>query len=143
MTQTALRLENGTKSFHDFRGDVQEIANEQSSMSSSFAEKVAALAPKPPSASKVAGIVIAVIGMSGGALWGLSTMISDRPTTGQIERIIDAHESHGHRDTIQQIRDIRDVQIEQTTTIKAIADKIVRQDGKLDMLLEQTSGRKR
>jgi hypothetical protein len=132
MTETQLRLENGTHAFSDMR-------DEQASMSTTFAEKVASLTPKPPSVSKVTGIVLALISLAGGALWGLSTMISDRPTSGQIEKIIDGHQEHGHKDTRIEIRELHDVQIQQNTTIQSIEKKVDDQDVKLDTLIRQTA----
>ena len=93
--------------------------------------------------SKVTGIVIAVISLAGGALWGLSLMISDRPTTGQIERIIESHQEHGHKDTRREIRELHDVQVQQNTTIQSIEKKVDDQDSKLDTLIKQTAGRSR
>ena len=127
-----MRLENGTLAFQSLRDD-------HSTMATTFAEKVADLTPKPPTTSKVVGIVLAVVAMGGGALWGLSAMLNDRPTTEQIHQIINGHQENGHKATRQELREVRDVQIEQKSAINTLGGKVDQQDVKLDTLLLQTA----
>jgi uncharacterized protein HemX len=131
MTEHRMRLENGTMAFQGLRED-------HSTMASTFAEKVADLTPKPPSVSKVVSIVLAVIGLGAGSLWGLSSMLNDRPTTKQIDKIMDGHQKNGHKETREELRELRDVQIEQKTALEHIGQKVDKQDAKLDTLIQQT-----
>lgn len=132
MAETSLRLENGVKVFAEMRDD-------QNATATSFAQKVADLTPKPPSTSKVVSIVLTVVAMSGGALWGLSQLLHDRPTTEQIETIMNHHHTNGHRE----LKDLREVQIVQGAKIEGIDNAITDQSKKMDRLIKQTTPRKR
>lgn len=136
-----IRLENGShvfqdmrKEHEDFKGDVTDRAEKAEI---SMAERIAELTPMPPSPLKVASLVLTVVAMAGGALWGLSTMLNDRPTTEQIKEVLEVHQDHGHEDTKMEIRAIRDVQSEQKVQIEEIAEDVGETDKKLDELLER------
>jgi hypothetical protein len=132
MTEASLRMENGVHAFADLR-------EQQNQTAQGFAEKVAELTPKPPSTAKVAGLVLGVIGMAAGALWGLSSMLNDRPTTEQIGNIIDAHHSNGHKDTRDELSDLHDTQIVHGLKLKVIGDSVTAQELKLDTVILQTA----
>lgn len=131
MTEHRMRLENGTLAFQGLRED-------HSTMATTFAEKVADLTPRPPSVTKVVGIVLSLVMAGAGSLWGLSAMLNDRPTTEQIHKIMDGHQGNGHKDTREELRGVRDVQIEQGAAIKNVGEVVDKQDEKLDTLILQT-----
>ena len=132
MTESALRMENGVHAFADLRAQQAETTR-------GFAAEVAALTPKPPSTIKVVGVVLGVISLASGALWGLSAMLNDRPTTDQIGEIIDAHHSNGHKDTRDELSDLHDTQIVHGEKLKTIGDSVAAQEHKLDTVILQTA----
>ena len=77
-----VRLENGQKAFGAAHDRISQIEHR--------------ITPKPPSVLKIVSITIGLFLTCAGALWGLSNMLRDRPTSEQIEKIIHKHDEVGH-----------------------------------------------
>jgi hypothetical protein len=118
-----VRLENGSKVFNSWDDRIAEI--ERRTM------------PKPISIIKVVGMTIGVFMALAGALWALSEKLADRPTTRQIDSIMDKHQKGGHKETREEIRAIQVEQVEQRTLLEGTSKKVDGQGAKLDQLLER------
>jgi hypothetical protein len=129
MVEHKVRLENGSKVFDGIRSRLATVEE--------------ATRPKPPSIVKIVGVTLAVVGMGAGALWGLSNMLRDRPTLRQVEKVIDAHDDNGHKETRIRIEEIREEQVEQRTLIKHVESQVGTQGDKLDEILERVPKRRR
>lgn len=118
VTEHRIRLENGTKVFAKWDDRIGEIEKRTS----------------PPSAIKTASITFGIFLTAAGALWGLSNMLRDRPTTDQLERVMEKasadHEETGHKDIKADIKEIHTELGEQKALINGAT-------GKLDVLLNR------
>jgi hypothetical protein len=130
MVEHRIRLENGTKAFERMDKAVSEIDKR--------------ITPKPPSVLKIISTTIGCFVVLASALWGLSVMMSDRPTTSQVKDIMLDHDRHGHAELrsgmsemetsiksqeqlIQQIKNRQDeIRDAQTATSAKIDDLIKR-----------------
>lgn len=110
-----VRLDNGRKVFAEQKRRIEVVED--------------AVAPKPVSVAKIVSITIAVIALAGGALWGLSEKLSDRPTIEQIERIVDRHDDGGHLHLRENVTEIE-------TGQKALMERFGSVEEKLDRVLE-------
>ena len=118
------RLENGSTVFEGWNKRIAEVEERTK--------------PKPPpSVLKVAGITLTVVLAGATALWGLANMMRDRPTTHQIDDIVEKHGEVGHKETRDKIHEIRLEQRTQRTLIEGIQKVQQKQDEKLDQLLER------
>ena len=142
------RLENGQFSFSDLRDSIREEreARERGMKEERIARQTAeqaimdtvgTLVPKPPSVMRIISIVLAVVGLAGGALWGLSQALSEKQSHSHGAEMMQKHEIRGHKETTDQIRSIRETQIEQKTLLEE-------QTKKLDRLIDASNdGRRR
>ena len=117
-----LRLENGVKAFQDFDERVAKVEQQTA----------------PPSVSAIVGVVLSIVLAVGGALWFLANSLRDRPTNSDMVEKIQLHDETGHDSMRDDLRALRDEQIEQRNKMKAVGDK-------LDQLLERLplGGRRR
>lgn len=118
-----LRLENGSKVFREMRDGLEKVR--------------AATTPQPVSALKIVAITLTVVVAGAGALWGLANMLRDRPTTEQIDTMIEAHRDAGHPMIERDIRQIREQQAVLSTKQEQIKESQAKADAKLDELLDR------
>lgn len=113
-----VRLQNGSEVFAKYEKKISEIDRRTT--------------PTPPSVFKIASITLAFFMAAAGALWALATMLRDRPTLDQIERVMDKqsaqHELGGHQAIKADITSIQGQLGEQRALINNAT-------GKLDTLL--------
>ena len=107
VAEHTIRLENGRHVMHDIK------------------ERL----PKPMGAGKLIGLSFGIFVALGGALWGLSEKLADRPTAEQIQSVIQTHDRHGHQDLRNDIRSIQHEQSTQRTLTEQMS-------AKLDKLIE-------
>lgn len=81
------------------------------------------ITPKPASVTRIASITFGVFIVLSSALWALSTMLSDRPTTSQLRSVIGEHEKNGHEQTRSDIREIRSSINEQERLLKDVVSE--------------------
>lgn len=90
-TAADTRFDNGREVFSELKSKLNEVDTRTQ--------------PKPPSVLKIISITLTCVMIAATALWGLSTKLSDRPTTEQLEKIFATHEKLGH----QSLRDRKSV----------------------------------
>jgi len=130
-----VRLENGVAVFGKTNERIAEL------------EQVTK--PKPPRIITIVGVTISIVTIAAGALWALSSMLNDRPTVKQIDRIIQSHDVGGHSKVRNEVRAVQIEQGKQRVIIESVkADQGViraKQDDslkKLDTLINRTPDRR-
>ncbi len=127
------RLENGTKVFTDWDERIGKVEHRT--------------APKPTPVWKVAMTTIGLFCTAAGALWGLSNMLRDRPTTDQIQRVFESreaiHNEAGHKRLRLDVGAIQKEQAVQHELIRQVQADQRGQGDKLDQLLERVPARGR
>ena len=114
-------LEERLKTLEDGQSDLKESVVEHRmrlengvAVFAKTGKRIAALEevtrPKPPRILTVVGITVTIVMTAGGALWGLSSQLNSRPTTNQIERIMENHDTAGH---IKFRKEMSGVEVEQ------------------------------
>lgn len=84
LVEHRMRLENGTKAFERMDTSIRDIDKRTT--------------PKPPSVVKIVSVTFGCFVVVASALWGLSVMLSDRPTTSQVKDVMLDHDRHGHEE---------------------------------------------
>jgi hypothetical protein len=125
-----VRLENGTKVFSGWERRMTNVeANTK---------------PKePPSTIRVVAVTISGLALVIAAFWWLAMMLLSRPTTNQVEKIINGHDTGGHSAQQEVIRLMQSEQVEQRTMIHQVREQQREQGGKLDDILERLPKRRR
>lgn len=118
------RLQGGVKTFSSHLDRIETIEKK--------------IEPNLPSVPKIVGITFAIMMAAAGALWALANMIRDRPTVEQIDKVIDSHDTNGHRDMKDDIRSVQIEQGKQRTLFESMQVEQKTQGGKLDTLLLRT-----
>lgn len=109
------RLLAGQKAFDDLRAALERTV-----------DRIAEITPRPASPLRVASLVLGVVAMAGGALWGLSQKLSEKEDRqSAIERMV-SHDSRDHGAVTEEIRRLRGDQTEQRQLIKEQGQKIDR-----------------
>lgn len=93
LVEHRIRLENGTKAFARMDTEMTEIDKRTT--------------PKPISVARVVSMTLGCFLAAATALWGLSTMLSDRPTSSQVKDIMVDHDQSGHRDLREDVTEIK------------------------------------
>jgi hypothetical protein len=104
MAEARIRLDTGNKAFEGLREKDEKLAVELRGVQD-------AIAPKKPNYLAIAGLVFMMTMGLAASLWALSVLFSSRPTTEQIDKIMDKHETHPHPDTQKQINELRTGQL--------------------------------
>jgi hypothetical protein len=129
-----IRLETGTKAFEAMRDKDESLAGSIKAVQD-------AIAPKKPNYFGIIALTFTLIMGLVSALWGLSLLFSSRPTTEQIDKIMDKHEAHPHPNVQKQINELRSGQLADqkihTEQKKAIEQVTKATDKKLDKLLKR------
>ncbi len=118
-----MRLENGVKVFSDQKARLATVEDR--------------ISPQPPSVLRIVGLTIGIVSLGAGSLWGLSNMLRDRPTSGQIEKIIDSHDDSGHRAVRDDINNIQKTQALQSKAIDDLGTEQKAVTRKIDTLLDR------
>lgn len=131
-----LRLTNGVHAFQDLKQALVDERAKRESGHQALLSEIEAAKPKPSSPVRVAALVLSIVLAGGGALWGLSEILGQKVGRDESQTAIQRHEEAGHKHTSDEIRTIREEQIEQRVLIKE-------QGEKLDKILERVPDRRR
>jgi hypothetical protein len=127
------RLQNGSRVFESWDQRIAEVEERTT--------------PRPPSVIKIVGLTLALFMAAAGALWALAHMLRDRPTTDQLDRVLERHderhEAVGHKAMREDVRAIQKEQTTQGNTLKTVVEEQKTHSGKLDTLLERVPERRR
>lgn len=130
--QHETRLENGRKAF-----------DAQDRRLSAVEERTT---PQPPSVIKVVTATLGVFFVLAGALWGLSSMLADRPTSAQIEKLLlriqNQHETSGHQSMRSELRTIQTEQIKQRQIMETMQKTHTAQGKQLKEVLDRLPPRR-
>ncbi|MHC4175881.1 MAG: hypothetical protein ACYSWU_00130 [Planctomycetota bacterium] len=125
-----VRLENGSEVFSKQDARITEVEHKTT--------------PKPPSILRVVSITFGAFVILSGALWALSSMLADRPTTSQLRDVMIQHDKNGHETTRRDISELRGEIGEQKGLIKDVRTEqgLIKQSQqtnteKLDLLLRR------
>ncbi|UCC72081.1 MAG: hypothetical protein JSV86_17185 [Gemmatimonadota bacterium] len=123
LVEHKVRLENGSKVFERHGSRITAIED--------------TIRPKPPGVLKIVSVTVGILVACATALWGLSTKLSDRPTVEQVEKVIDTHDTHGHKAVEKDLDLIRSEQAAQRVLINNLDDDIEKQAKKIDTILQR------
>ena len=122
-----MRLENGSKVFESWHKRIADIERRTQ--------------PKEPNLLKVIGLTLAIFSACAGGLWGLAQMLRDRPTTEQVERVLEKqvqyHENTGHGPLRRDVQAIKEEQAAARILIKGLQTGQDEQGKKLDRVLDR------
>ena len=137
VAEHGVRLEGGAKTFEGLRDKDVALGRRIDKVD----EK---LAPKPVNYIGLIALIFSITMGLAGSLWGLSVLFSSRPTTEQLDKLMDEHGQQPHPGTQKQINELRKQQLEfesdHAAQKKAVEDNTAEQkkiNESLDKLLKR------
>lgn len=128
------KLRTGATTFAELRGRDDELATKIGVIEDR-------LRPKPTNWFAVVIALFSVLVTVLGAVWGLNSLFSARPTRDEIERDHAVIKQQIDTLTLEQ-RTLHDQQIEERTVLKGLTDTLVETNKKLDYLIGRSTGRR-
>jgi len=90
----------------------------------SIGQLTSVVQPKPVSLGRVIGLTVTIVALAGGALWGLSTKLSDRPTIEQVRSVVSEHSANGHPTLSNDIAGMKQEQAVQGVKLEGIEKSV-------------------